>query len=67
MWLKCYFEQALDSVLGYTGIREFTLQKVTDEAPLRIFLNNQPLLALGLLDQVRSAPWTIASTKPHLV
>jgi hypothetical protein len=47
-------EQVVDMVAGYTGIREYTLQQIAPTGPLRIFLNNQPLLQWGLLDQVRN-------------
>ncbi|KAK9908188.1 hypothetical protein WJX75_003952 [Coccomyxa subellipsoidea] len=40
-----------DEVMSYAGMRKIALGKSTPTGPLRIFLNNEPLLFLGTLDQ----------------
>ena len=43
-----------DEVMSYAGMRKIALGKSTPTGPLRIFLNNEPLLFLGTLDQART-------------
>ncbi len=47
-------DNVLDEVMSYTGMRKISLGKVRtgEDHPLRIFLNNEPFLGFGPLDQV---------------
>jgi hypothetical protein len=42
----------IDSVGSYLGMRKISLNRTSPTNPLRIFLNNNATLQLGLLDQV---------------
>ncbi|CAK0785159.1 hypothetical protein CVIRNUC_008365 [Coccomyxa viridis] len=42
---------AIDTVHAYTGMRKISLDRTTPTSPLRIFLNNNATLQVGLLDQ----------------
>ncbi|BDA45139.1 probable beta-glucuronidase [Coccomyxa sp. Obi] len=44
-------DNVLDEVMSYTGMRKVSLGKSTPMSPLRIFLNNEPFLGFGPLDQ----------------
>lgn len=56
VWLQA--GAVLDEVMGYTGMRKFSLNTTSNspDAPLRIFLNNQPFIGFGVLDQVCFLP-----------
>ena len=43
----------LDEVSSYAGMRKIALGQTYPDGPLRILLNNKPILQLGLLDQAR--------------
>jgi len=65
---------AVDTVGTYLGMRKVSLNRTSPTSPLRIFLNNNVTLQVGLLDQVSCAtdrcthcvasvaPWDIKST-----
>lgn len=44
-------KDALDTVMGYFGMRKVSLGRTSPNAGLRIFLNDQPLTQFGFLDQ----------------
>ena len=44
----------LDQVESYAGMRKVALGRTYPNGPLRILLNNKPILQLGLLDQARA-------------
>lgn len=41
---------------SYLGMRKVSLDRTTPTSPLRIFLNNNATLQIGLLDQVSGSP-----------
>ena len=45
----------LDVVESYAGMRKIALGRTYRDGPLRILLNNKPILQLGLLDQARTS------------
>ena len=47
----------IDSVGSYLGMRKVSLNRTSPTNPLRIFLNNNATLQLGLLDQVNFPCW----------
>ena len=47
----------IDSVGSYLGMRKVSLNRTSPINPLRIFLNNNATLQLGLLDQVIFPCW----------
>lgn len=42
----------VDCLISYVGLRKYSLSTIGHDTPLRIFLNNEPIFQLGLLDQV---------------
>lgn len=42
----------VDTVAAYVGMRKVSLNRTSPTSPLRIFLNNNASLQIGLLDQV---------------
>ena len=53
----------IDTVHTYTGMRKVSLNRTSPTSPLRIFLNNNATLQLGLLDQVRGTACPAARQK----
>jgi hypothetical protein len=45
-------QEPLDSFSSYVGMRKYSMSTIAKDSPLRLFLNNQPMFQLGLLDQV---------------
>ncbi len=43
---------AVDTIGTYLGMRKISLNRTSPTSPLRIFLNNNATLQVGLLDQV---------------
>ena len=58
---------AIDTVHAYTGMRKISLNRTTPTSPLRIFLNNNATLQVGLLDQVRSTEYPASSAAAQTV
>ena len=58
---------AIDTVHAYTGMRKISLNRTTPTSPLRIFLNNNATLQVGLLDQVRSTECPASSAAAQIV
>jgi hypothetical protein len=57
-------EQAmLDQVQGYAGMRKIATCQTSQDGPLRICLNNEAILQIGLLDQALKP--TSMSMKPQ--
>lgn len=52
VYLQASAASAVDTVSTYLGMRKVSLDRVTPTSPLRIFLNNNATLQIGLLDQV---------------
>ena len=55
MYLQATIASAVDTVGSYLGMRKVSLDRTTPTSPLRIFLNNNATLQVGLLDQVSPA------------
>ena len=55
MYLQAPAASAVDTVGTYLGMRKVSLDRVSPTSPLRIFLNNNATLQIGLLDQVSRA------------
>lgn len=54
---------AVDTVGTYLGMRKISLNRTSPTSPLRIFLNNNATLQIGLLDQV--SPASIQTNHPY--